>query len=98
MPKQPPSTKTLGNALDEFLDHLGLRKKVREYDAVIRWEGIVGREIARVTTAVKIEKGVMTVRVNNSPWRNELVLLKADLIGKINEALGETIVRDIRFV
>ena len=52
----------------------------------------------KVTTAVKIENGILTVRVNNSPWRNELVLLKADLIGKINEALGETIVRDIRFV
>ena len=98
MPKQPPSTRTLGNALDEFLDHLGLRKKVREYDAVIRWESVVGREIAKVTTAVKIENGILTVRVNNSPWRNELVLLKADLIGKINNALGDMIVRDIRFV
>ena len=98
MPKQPPSTRTLGNALDEFLDHLGLRKKVREYDAVIRWEGIVGKEIAKVTTAVKIEKGVLTVRVSNSPWRNELVLLKRDLIGKMNDALGEAIVQDIRFV
>lgn len=92
-----PSIKPLRQALDDLFDRFGLRKKLREYEAVIQWEGLVGEQIAKVTKAVKIEQGVLTVRVNNGPWRNELVLLKGELIKKINDALGEVIVRDIRF-
>lgn len=99
MKKQPQSSiKSLGGALDDFLERLGLRKKIREYDAVARWEAVVGEQIAKVAKATRIEQGILTVRVTNSPWRNELVLLKNDLMKKINDSLGEAIVRDIRFV
>lgn len=80
------------------MENLGIGARIREYDAVTRWNEIVGSQIARVTEAVKIEKGVLVVRVQNSPWRNELTLMKKDMMVKLNSALGEEIVKDIRFV
>lgn len=91
-------TKPLHDALGDLVRSLGIDRKLREYEAVTRWEEIVGDAIARVSKAAGIEKGVLIVRVNNGPWRNELSLMKESIIRKINAALGEAIVRDIRFL
>ncbi len=76
---------------------LGLGAKLREYDAVLRWDEAVGPHIAKVATAAQIQRGVLIVRVTNATWRYELMMRKADLIGKINTVIGETVVKDIRF-
>jgi predicted nucleic acid-binding Zn ribbon protein len=95
--RRRPSVKLLASALDDVLDAFSLHK-IREYDAVTRWSEIVGEQISRVTEAVRIDQGVLVVRVTNSPWRNELMLMKHDILGKLNSALGNGKVRDIRFV
>ena len=92
------SIRTVGTAIRDLLENLGISRKIREYDAVLRWNEVVGERIAHVTEAVKIEKGVLIVRVQNGPWRNELNLLKNDVIEKLNVALGEKLVKEIRFV
>jgi predicted nucleic acid-binding Zn ribbon protein len=68
-----------------------------EYEAVERWSEIVGEHIALNAEAAKIVKGVLTVRTTSAVWRNELHLCKAELIEKINSALGSEIVKDIKF-
>ncbi len=92
------STSSLGVAIQGLLENLGIGKKIREYDAVLQWNKVVGDRIASVTEAVKIEKGVLVVRVQNGPWRNELSLLKNEVIEKLNRTLGEELVKEIRFV
>lgn len=79
------------------MDGLGIRQKIAEYDAVLQWESIVGDHIARAATAVKIVKGVLFVKVKSSTWRNELALRKREIINTLNSALGEEVVKDIRF-
>lgn len=83
--------------MDEVLDAFSLTK-VREYDAVTRWNEIVGEQIGSVTEAVRIDKGVLVVRVSNGPWRNELTLMKSAILEKVNRRIGQGKVRDIRFV
>ncbi|MBI5464845.1 MAG: DUF721 domain-containing protein [Ignavibacteriales bacterium] len=90
-------SKPLGSALQELVEGLGISKKLREYDAVTRWEEIVGAAIARVTRAEKITHGVLIVSVRTSTWRNELQLRKNDIITKLNSTLGNNVVKDIRF-
>jgi len=89
--------KTLETAIREFVDKMGLRK-LREYDAVTRWPEIVGEQIARVTEPVRIDRGVLIVRVKNGPWRNELVMRKREILDKTNESLKDARIHDIRFV
>lgn len=87
----------LGPAIEDLLGKLGISGKIREYDAVAHWPGVVGQQVNRVTEAQSIKNGVLLVRVTNGPWRNELQLLKPDIIRKLNESLGEELVKDIRF-
>jgi predicted nucleic acid-binding Zn ribbon protein len=97
MKSRQSSAKSLASALDDVLDAFSLTR-VRDYDAVVKWPEIVGEQIARVTEAVKIDKGVLVVRVTNGPWRNELTLMKGTILEKINTSTGRSSVRDIRFV
>lgn len=90
--------KSLNDALGELVESLGIGKKLHEYEAVTRWEEIVGEQIAKVSAPTRIDKGALVVKVSNGPWRNELTLRKEEIISKINTTLGEGVVRDIRFV
>jgi predicted nucleic acid-binding Zn ribbon protein len=93
-----PQAKTLGEALDGLVRELGIQGKMREYDAVLRWEEAVGPHIAKVATANKIQHGVLSVQVSNSTWRYELTMRKQEMISKLNTLLGEEVVKDVRFV
>jgi predicted nucleic acid-binding Zn ribbon protein len=89
--------KSIGSAIESALGDLGLGKKVRQYEVVNRWQEIVGEQIARVTIAERLSDGKLFVSVSRSPWRNELVFLKKELIEKINKAMRQDIVKDIIF-
>lgn len=94
---QSLSTKSIGTALDELIHGIGIDKKLAEYSAVTQWDSIVGNRIAKVTTAKKIVKGTLFVQVKSSVWRNELLLLKNEIIIKVNNALSTSLVKDIKF-
>ena len=95
MPKKQPLA--LESALNNLVHHLGITRRLREYDVITLWERIVGEQIARVATAQRVEKSVLFVAVSSAPWRAELSLRRREIIEKINTAVGHQVVRDIRF-
>ena len=98
MKSRPSShSRDLGSSLDQLVEGLGLGRKLSEYDAVLRWEVLVGEHIAKAASAVRIVNGVLVVRVRTSSWRNELSLRKSEIIKTLNTGLGRDIVKDIRF-
>ena len=92
-----PGVRTIGDAMQELIRTLGIDGKLRQYEVVERWPELVGEQISRVATADRFDGSTLYVRVKYAPWRNELVFLKNDLIGKINGVMGEEIVHDIVF-
>ena len=91
------STKAISEAIQELTQSFGIDKKLRQYEAVTRWASIVGPQIAGETEPQKIEKGLLLVRVRKGVWRNELSMRKAEIIAKINKAIGIEAVKDIKF-
>ena len=94
---QKKSIKSIDTALDELIENLGIRKKLTELDAIYYWETVVGKQIAQMTEATRILKGILFVNVKTSTWRNELTLRKKEIIEKLNNYLGKDIVKDIKF-
>ena len=90
--------KSLQQALSELLESLGIESKVKRYQVLEQWPSFVGERVAEVSRPERLTGGLLFVKVKNSVWRNELLYLKAELIQKINGALGEEIVEDIRFI
>lgn len=83
--------------IDGLTETLGIKSRLQEYEAVVEWDSIVGEQIAKMTTASRIVKGVLFVKVKTSTWRNELNIRKKDIIFKINKTIGGEVVKDIKF-
>ena len=98
MRKRPASRiKSLGDALDELVESLGIKKKLREQDVYSLWDEAVGERIAKVAKPLRMVRGTLIVSVKTGAWRNELSMRKQEIVGRLNQILAEEIVRDIKF-
>ena len=91
------SPRRIGELIPALLEKLGLSQGLHDYQVLERWPDVVGPKIAEVTVAERIRDGKLWVSVSHPAWRNELTFMKRELIGKINEAVGDNIVKDIIF-
>lgn len=71
--------------------------RIREARAWLFWEEAVGAHIASKATPVAFRDGTLTIRVSNSPWMQQLSLMKHDIISSLNAAMGEDLVTDLFF-
>jgi predicted nucleic acid-binding Zn ribbon protein len=61
------------------------------------WDEAVGGFIAENARPAAIKGKVLLVYVNSSPWLHQLHFLKSEIVDKLNQALGENLVEDIKF-
>ena len=85
-------------AIKDFLINTGLENGVNQQKAIIIWPKIVGTKIAENTTAELVDFNVLTIKVKNSTWRNELFLKKNIILEKLNKELGPNTIKELRFL
>jgi predicted nucleic acid-binding Zn ribbon protein len=85
-------------AIKDFLINTGLENGVKQQKAVIIWPKIVGTKIAENTTAELVDFNILTIKVKNSTWRNELYLKKDTILEKLNTELGPNTIKELRFL
>jgi predicted nucleic acid-binding Zn ribbon protein len=83
--------------IDQVIDSLESRKRVRESLALVHWPRAVGPQAAAATEPETVRDGVLFVRTRSSAWSHELSLHKARILSNLTEALGEPLIRDIVF-
>lgn len=64
---------------------------------LLRWQELVGSQIAQQSQPEFIKDGVLQVRVENSVWLNHLRFLGEELRQKLNEKLSPQEIKEIRF-
>lgn len=62
------------------------------------WERVVGRELAEHTRPGSFEDGELTVSCDSPAWAQQVRLLAAQLVRRLNEELGEGTVRRVKVV
>ena len=61
------------------------------------WDVIVGDVIAKNAKPAAFKGRILLVYVTSSTWIHQLQFLKAEMIGKLNEALGKQLIDDLKF-
>lgn len=85
-------------AVQALLQSQELAQALRPHMAKVKWAEVVGPQVAGVTQVEKVQNGTeLVVRVKNGVWANELVLLKGDMLSRLNKALGGKVLTDIHF-
>lgn len=74
-----------------------LRSTVKQYDVVSDF-GKIFPDLAKIAQAVKTEKKVLFLRVENSVWRNELRFMEKIIIEKVNKFFKEDRIKGVKFV
>ncbi len=83
---------TLGQAIDQLVDSLGLREKLDEQAIASLWDELAGGMVAKHTVAVRLRRGKLHIKVDSAPLRQELTFMREALIKTINARLGRTVV------
>jgi len=86
---------SLGSAIRTFLQESKFDKKLAEVDVVSSWEEIIGKPIARATSNIYIQNETLHVHLKSSIVRNELFMMRNDIIRAVNEHAGRILVKSI---
>ena len=89
--------KNIGQIIDDLLKRENLDVALDEHRASAMWPQIVGDGINRYTIKRYVNNGIMTVHLSSASLSNELMLNRASIIQRINEALGREIIHEIIF-
>mgnify|MGYP001098695262 CR=1 FL=1 len=92
--KKPIRLKEL---IDSALAELGIGKELKRWQLVKDFGKIVGDHINTHAKAYKIADGELYVQVDSPSWMNQLYLIKDEIIKKLNNSVGEDLIKDIRF-
>lgn len=61
------------------------------------WDEAVGATIAANAQPVAFKRDLLLVHAASSTWIHQLQFLKADIISKLNAALGKPMISEIKF-
>jgi len=91
------SAEELGSVINKIVSDSDIDRKIKKFNIFNHWSDIVGSDIGNKTTPQKLLRQTLYISVTSSTWANELNLMSGQLIKKINDFVGEAVVKDLRF-
>jgi predicted nucleic acid-binding Zn ribbon protein len=79
----------LDNTVGRLVNDLGWETDLRVHGVFGRWTKIVGEAVAEHCTPESFNAGRLLVRTDSTAWATQLTFLAAQVIGRLNEELGE---------
>ena len=86
---------SIGEALKEFLKSSKLKSGIQALQIEDAWEKIMGKTIARYTDKIEIINSTLFISSTVAPLKNELLYQKEKIIERVNEALGERVIKEV---
>lgn len=87
--------KKLNSLLDDFVRANNLSQGLAEYRVTKSWHSLLGISVSRATKSLYIKNRKLFVQLYSSVMRNELLLIKEDIIKRLNEEAGSEIIDDL---
>ncbi len=86
---------SIGDALKHFLRHSRMKGSIQAMQITDVWEKIMGKTVARYTDKIAIHGSTLYITTSVAPLKQELLYQKDTICQRVNEALGELIVKDV---
>ena len=86
---------SLGDALRQFLHQSQLKGSIQALQIEEVWEKIMGKTVARYTDKIKIHGHTLYIETAVAPLRQELLYQKDAIAKRVNEALGEVVIKEV---
>jgi predicted nucleic acid-binding Zn ribbon protein len=86
---------SLSQALQQFLKQSRLKGNIQALQIEDVWEELMGKTIAKYTDNIQIINQTLFITTTVAPLKNELMFQKEKIIQRVNEALGERVIKDV---
>ena len=86
---------SIGEALQQFLKKSRLKSGMQAMQIEEVWETIMGKTVAKYTDKLQIIGTTLFVTTTVAPLKNELLYQKEKIIERVNEALGENLIKEV---
>lgn len=90
--------KTLKEAMAQLLNVYRLKGKFDETNVIAAWEDVMGVAVANRTKEIFIKDKKLFVRIESSVIKNQLVMMRAQIIESLNQKSGTVVVTEIVFL
>lgn len=90
------SVKPLGSVLNQVLRHEGLEIPLQHKRLCDAWEKVAGRVVARYSGERFIQNQTLHVRILNPALKQDLTMMRTQLVQRLNAEVGATVINDLR--
>lgn len=91
------NTQSISSVLKNFVQENKLERKLNELDLIKSWESVMGKTVARYTGNLYIQNSTLFVETTSPVVRNELLMMKEEIRVRLNEVVGEELIKTIIF-
>jgi len=86
---------SLQEAMQQFLKNSKLKTYVQALQIEEVWEKMMGKTVAKYTDKIEIVGTTLFIHTSVAPLKNELLYQKETIISRVNEAMGEKIIKEV---
>ena len=90
--------KSLKDAIDQMLNVYKIKRRFDETAIVAAWPELVGKPVANRTKELFIRDKKLFLRIESSVIKNELMMMRAQIMDKINEKANGVLVEEVIFL
>lgn len=88
--------KSVADVLQQLLREEGLETPLQQKRLIDSWETVTGRVVARYTIEKFIQNQTLYVKIVNPALRQDLAMMRQQLVKRLNEQVGSFIISDIK--
>ena len=87
---------SISDLLNMYLRREGLETPLLQRRAIDAWEKVVGAGVARYAGEKFIKNQTLFVKILSPALRQDLTMMRTQLVKRINEAVGSMVIADVR--
>jgi hypothetical protein len=91
------NTQSISSVLKSYVQENNLERKLNELDLIKSWESVMGKTVSRYTGNLYIQNSTLFVETTSPIVRNELLMMKEEIRVRLNEVVGEELIKAIIF-
>ena len=86
---------SLSDAIQQFLQKSKLKTGIQSIRIEEIWEELMGKTIAKYTDKIQIIRDTLFITTQVGPLKNELLYQKDKIRERVNEAMGEKLIKEV---
>ncbi len=90
--------KSLKEAIEQMLQVYKLKRRFDETSLIAWWPELMGKAVANRTKQLYIRDRKLFIRLESSVVKSELLMIRSQILDKLNEKAGSKVLDEIVFV